>query len=662
MLTSQLFAGDALLQAIADDLGQEVTASSPRISRTQNRQDPAVQKVQIALLGWDPDCLPQFGADGDYGDESAQAVARFKKDVLLVPEDEIIDDVGPQTVITLDGIQAALEQPVPPLPQLPTPEDWFLDAAQMAPFRTPAFTRDNVADFFVDGESYMESLATRFDGLASGDRVLMAGWRFSPEQRLRPAVGGSLGIQDLAIDLHARGVNFRALVYGSFASTLPVRISIPAFPSKDNFDFRTTLANAGVNAVLDARVARFGSHHQKCAVIQSAAEGSWAYAGGIDICLDRWDNAAHADLPARQREPDFLGQTVSQPGWHDVQCAVRGPAVAQVWEALVQRWNDPTQPSSIEPVPVPVDPSETPGPPIVAGTQAVQMLRTLTCNRVYSFLPGGERTVQAAYQKAIRRAQHFIYIEDQYLWPSPVVDDLRAAAARGVHIVLVTSRDFDLPAFTGLPAAHRAMREEALMRIASGNPGNAHVHYLERAGTSLQIYVHAKLMIIDDLYVAAGSANLNFRSHTTDSELQFAVFDTELAEGPMGGATAVVGRSIRELRAQIWGEHLNEDPAVVEDPLASLGLLPGPGARRGHLVGDPLPTSVTPIDEREIIRQLLRTIQQMENWPVLATQLLGPLALPLAIAPGIDLGIAADLIPDPKSFLREFLNPNTICT
>lgn len=88
---------------------------------------------------------------------------------------------------------------------------------------------------------------------------------------------------------------------------------------------------------------------------------------------------------------------------------MQGPAVSQVWDALAQRWNDPTQPSPIEPVPVPIDPSEAPGPPIVAGTRAVQVLRTLACNGVYSFLPGGERTVLAGYQKAIRRAKHFIH-------------------------------------------------------------------------------------------------------------------------------------------------------------------------------------------------------------------------------------------------------------
>ena len=64
-------------------------------------------KVQQALLLWDPTVLPQFGADGEYGSETAGAVHQFKARELLVPEAEIIDDVGPRTVIRLDEIALA---------------------------------------------------------------------------------------------------------------------------------------------------------------------------------------------------------------------------------------------------------------------------------------------------------------------------------------------------------------------------------------------------------------------------------------------------------------------------------------------------------------------------------------------------------------------------
>ena len=122
---SALFAGDPLLQAIADDApapGGRLT----RISRTQNKKHPAVRKVQQALLTWDPASLPAFGADGSFGRESARAVHRFKLEVLLVAEAEIVDDVGPLTVQELDAIRADAESPPPP------PASALLDAVAAA--------------------------------------------------------------------------------------------------------------------------------------------------------------------------------------------------------------------------------------------------------------------------------------------------------------------------------------------------------------------------------------------------------------------------------------------------------------------------------------------------------------------------------------------------
>ncbi|HST39168.1 MAG TPA: hypothetical protein VLK58_06655 [Conexibacter sp.] len=109
---STLFQGDQLLQAIADD-APAAGGGLTRISQTQNRNDPAVGKVQLALLDWRPDALPNHGADGDYGGETAGAVHRFKAEELGVPEAEIINDVGPLTVQRLDAIRAAAEGPAP---------------------------------------------------------------------------------------------------------------------------------------------------------------------------------------------------------------------------------------------------------------------------------------------------------------------------------------------------------------------------------------------------------------------------------------------------------------------------------------------------------------------------------------------------------------------
>jgi hypothetical protein len=165
----------------------------------------------------------------------------------------------------------------------------------------------------------------------------------------------------------------------------------------------------------------------------------------------------------------------------------------------------------------------------------------------------------------------------------------------------------------------------------------------------------------DDLYVAAGSANLNFRSHTADSELHLGVFDTDLTDGTMGGAPHRVGVSARFLRTQIWGEHLNEDPSLHEDALVGLGRMPPAGGRTGHLVGFPVPSQVPAVDWRETLRELLRSVQHMEHWQLLAPVVLGPLAPAVQLVPGLDLGTVADLIPDPEGFLRRLLNPRTVC-
>lgn len=135
---SELFQGDAVLRAIADD--EVVAGVRVRISRMQNAQDPAVLKVQTALLDFDSGCLPVHGADGKYGDETAGAVRRFKIEVLGVPPAEVIDDVGPLTVQRLDGIRADAEGPTP-TPTLAVRRDvWALEQADPAnPFDAITF-------------------------------------------------------------------------------------------------------------------------------------------------------------------------------------------------------------------------------------------------------------------------------------------------------------------------------------------------------------------------------------------------------------------------------------------------------------------------------------------------------------------------------------------
>ena len=76
--------------------------------------------------------------------------------------------------------------------------------------------------------------------------------------------------------------------------------------------------------LLDQRVRFGGSHHQKLVVIRhpGAPERDVAFAGGIDLCHSRRDDASHrGDRQAVQ----MAKQYGEHPPWHDVQLRVQGP-------------------------------------------------------------------------------------------------------------------------------------------------------------------------------------------------------------------------------------------------------------------------------------------------------------------------------------------------
>ena len=89
------------------------------------------------------------------------------------------------------------------------------------------------------------------------------------------------------------------------------------------------------------------------------------------------------------------------------------------------------------------------------------------------------------------------------------------------------------------------------------------------AGTP--IYVHAKTIVIDDVWAAVGSDNLNRRSWTHDSELSIAVLDSEQdARDPVDPAGSGDGARVfaRNLRLALMREHTGSasDDALL-DPM-----------------------------------------------------------------------------------------------
>ena len=92
----------------------------------------------------------------------------------------------------------------------------------------------------------------------------------------------------------------------------------------------------GTLTVLDERVRRAGSHHQKLVVVlhPSTPEMDVAFVGGIDLCHGRNDDEHHLGDPQTVIMDPRYGPT---PAWHDMQVEIRGPAIGDLVETFRER-------------------------------------------------------------------------------------------------------------------------------------------------------------------------------------------------------------------------------------------------------------------------------------------------------------------------------------
>ena len=343
-----------------------------------------------------------------------------------------------------------------------------------------------------------------------------------------------------------------------------------------NAEFVREIDEDGGQVLLDARTRRGGSHHQKLVVIRhpGAPGRDVAFVGGIDLGHSRNDDSQHEGDPQVMEFPDTYGP---RPPWHDIQAEVRGAAVHDLEHTFRERWYG----SSVLDLPSPVRqlydrayhmgattsrplPEPVPDESMPRGTHAVQVLRTYPARvRRYPFAPQGERSIAHAYRKTFARARSLVYLEDQYFWSRPVADLIASAlrSSPGLHVIAVVPRypDNDGPVtrMPGLIARHDVVRA----CTAAGGDRFA-IYDLENQHGN-PVYVHAKIVVVDDVWAMVGSDNLNRRSWSHDSELSIGVLDAERDPreprdpGGLGDGARVFAR---DLRLRLCREHLDRDP------------------------------------------------------------------------------------------------------
>ena len=456
-------------------------------------------------------------------------------------------------------------------------DDWFLTADQRGNPATRldsdhpdglAWTSGNEVTPLIHGGSYFPELLRCVRAMRSGDLLLFTDWRGDPDERLD---GPDTEVSRVFCEAASRGVVVKGMVWRSHLDRF-------AFSEQENRHLGQQINQAGGEVVRDMRVRTGGSHHQKFVVLRHPGrpEEDVAFVGGIDLCHSRQDDARHLGDVQRQPMAQVYGE---RPPWHDIQLAVRGPAVGDVEAVFRERWEDPTplnrnplsllgdrlRGEDVSPNPLP---EQLPSPES-RGAQQVQLLRTYPKKRPgFPFAPQGERSVARGYEKVISRARSLIYVEDQYFWNTGIIHGFAEALRRSpeLRLIVVLPLHPDQDGRLSEPP-NLVGRQQALDLVYAAGGSRVGVYGVENHA-GVPVYVHAKVGIIDDVWASVGSDNINRRSWTHDSELACAVIDeTRDPRQPtqLDAFGSGARRFARDLRLALAAEHLDRDEHSATD-------------------------------------------------------------------------------------------------
>lgn len=413
------------------------------------------------------------------------------------------------------------------------------------------------AAFIVDAEHYYRVVREALE-LAQRS-VFLIGWDFNHRIRLQP--GDSQNLGKLLASLVARKPRLRIHVL-SWNSPIAFEVRRWAIP----FRLLNAISNSRLRYRLDSSCPKGACHHQKIVLI----DDTLAFCGGMDLTDSRWDTRAHADDEPGRRE---LGGMPYEP-YHDMMLAVDGDAASALAELAHERWRRATGKSApavatdggcwpkslqidIEQVPIGIARTE----PTCGGRPEV-------------------REVEALYLAAIAGARRHIYIENQYFASRRVFEALaeRLSEADGPEIVVINPK-----AYSGRieQLTMGELRTRVVCRLRRADTRGRFGIYAPETAKAKPITVHAKTLVVDDLFVRIGSANLSNRSMGFDSECDLAI-EADSARDPERAKAAIVAYR-NGLLAEHLGAQIDQVSASIEAEgslIRTIDRLSGLGGRR----------------------------------------------------------------------------------
>jgi cardiolipin synthase len=241
--------------------------------------------------------------------------------------------------------------------------------------------------------------------------------------------------------------------------------------------------------------------------------------------LDRMNNRSHRRLLVVDGKVGFTGgvgvadewtgNAQDEDHWRDSQFKVEGPVVGEMQAAFLINWMK-TRPELLH--------GEDYFP-------AIAPVGNSTAQLVTSSADDSDENARLMYMLAITSAERSVRIANAYFVPDELaVKTLVAAAKRGVKVeILVPGSTTDVPLTR---RASRALWEPLL---------TAGIEISEYQPTMF----HAKVMVVDDLFVSVGSTNFDDRSFRLNDEANLNVLDAGLAATETAAFNADLQRAKR---------------------------------------------------------------------------------------------------------------------
>jgi phosphatidylserine/phosphatidylglycerophosphate/cardiolipin synthase-like enzyme len=277
---------------------------------------------------------------------------------------------------------------------------------------------------------------------------------------------------------------------------------------------------------------QIASYHQKFLVIDHGL----AYIGGMNVKATDWDSSEHlvfdhrrlpfeATVADREEVMDKASEPDTGPR-KDYLARVEGPAAQDAADVFRKRWSFQIAAGATFSENASAFTVETDLPEVPGGVTA-QVTATLPA-------PLSEHAIAETWWNAIAEAERYILVEDQY-WRMPMLQEhliARMNAVPALQLVVIT-KPVDEWLDPGCEWTH-TVHQDLLARF----PGRYRTYQLRSFDTVVVSYgwdetesrfvdmdVHSKILIVDDVFLSVGSCNKNNRGLVYEGELNVAVWD-----------------------------------------------------------------------------------------------------------------------------------------